>query len=150
MGDKAENESKKMMSAFLFYSIRKRQEIKEKNPEMKNTEISRILGDMWRSLTDEERRPFIEKEKEEREKYKVAIAEWRKNAAEKKEAERKVQAEQAATMVTIMEQQQQMYQDQYAGQAIPPAPFMYPAGYPAYRKFSNHRCKSFCCLICRF
>ena len=74
------------MSAYLFYSVDKRHELRKQNPDTKNTEISRILGQMWRSLTDEERRPFIEKEKEEREKYTAAIADWR----EKKEVETKL------------------------------------------------------------
>lgn len=71
------------MSAFLFYSLKKRHQIKKENPDMKNTDVSRVLGEMWRSLNDEERQPFVDKEKEERDKYKVAIAEWRKKIAAK-------------------------------------------------------------------
>ena len=51
---------------------------------------------MWRNATEEERRPHIEKEKSEREKYKVAIADWRKYHEAKMEEQRKQQAEQAA------------------------------------------------------
>ena len=40
---------------------------------------------MWRNATEEERRPHIEKEKSEREKYKVAIADWRKDHEAKME-----------------------------------------------------------------
>ncbi len=70
------------MSAFLFFSVRKRKELSEKDPDMKNTEISRILGQMWRSLTDDERRPFVEKEKDEREKYTAAMNAWRQKKEE--------------------------------------------------------------------
>jgi hypothetical protein len=119
------------MSAFLFYSIGKRQQIKLDNHDMKNTEISRVLGEMWRSLTDDERRPFVDKEKEEREKYKIAIAAWRKEAEDKQEAQRKAQAEHTTAN---MPEQQPVFQDQYAPQTMPP-PFMYPPGYPSYCEF---------------
>lgn len=118
------------MSAFLFYSIGKRQQIKEENPQMKNTEISRVLGEMWRSLSEEERRPFVEKEKTEREKYKVAIAEWRKTSRAKQEAQRKAAMEQQQNLMSGMHEQPVMYPDHYGAPAIP---VFYP-GYPAYGK----------------
>jgi high mobility group protein B1 len=42
---------KRPMSAFLFYSQDKRRSIKQANPGMRNTEISRVLGDMWKKAT---------------------------------------------------------------------------------------------------
>lgn len=86
---------------------------------MKNTEVSRLLGEMWRNAPEEDRRPHIEKEKEEREKYKVAIADWRKEYEAKMEKERKAQAEQAAYMANMYRdpnsdpQQQQPQQHPY-------------------------------------
>lgn len=127
------------MSAFLFYSIGKRQQIKEDNPEMKNTEISRMLGEMWRSLSDEERRPFVEKEKTERDKYKVAIAEWRKTSRAKQEAQRKAAMEQQQTLMTSMHEQPAMYPDHYGAPAI--APMFYP-GYPMYGMFWSTGCSN--------
>ena len=121
------------MSAFLFYSIGKRQQIKEKNPEMKNTEISRVLGEMWRALSEEGRRPFVEKEKSEREKYKIAIAEWRKkDKAKQEEAERKAQTEQVASYPPVHEQPQMYPADQY-GAGMQPG-FMTPWAYQTSRK----------------
>ena len=73
------------MSAFLYFSQGRRKQIKDENPEMKNTEVSRLLGEMWRNASEDERRPHIEKEKEERGKYKIAIADWRKEYEKKKE-----------------------------------------------------------------
>ena len=95
---------KRPMSAFLFFSQGKRRELKEKNPGMKNTEVSRLLGEMWRNAPESERRPHIEKEKEEREKYKVAIADWRKEAEAREREEQKAKAEQAAYMANMYAQ----------------------------------------------
>jgi len=89
---------KRPMSAFLYFSQDKRRQIKEENPTIRNTEVSRILGELWRNSSDEEKRPHVEKEKEEREKYKIAIAEWRKEFEKKMEKQRKQQAEQAEYM----------------------------------------------------
>ena len=61
---------------------------------MKNTEVSRLLGDLWRNTPAEEKRPYIEKEKAEREQYKIAMAEWRKEFEAKQEEERKAQHQQ--------------------------------------------------------
>lgn len=87
---------KRPMSAFLYFSQERRRIIKEKNPGMRNTEVSRVLGDMWRNASEEERNPHIEREAREREKYKVAIAKWREEHEAKLEAQRKAQAEQVS------------------------------------------------------
>mmetsp|Transcript_26414 Transcript_26414/g.47903 ORF Transcript_26414/g.47903 Transcript_26414/m.47903 type:complete len:364 (+) Transcript_26414:341-1432(+) len=94
---------KRPMSAFLYFSQEKRRGIKEKNPGMRNTEVSRVLGEMWRSAAEDERNPHIFREAKERKKYKIAIAEWRvENEASKEaektklEAQRKAQTEQIA------------------------------------------------------
>ncbi len=83
---------KRPMSAFLYFSQGRRQQIKDKNPEMKNTEVSRLLGEQWRNASEEERRPYVDKEKGEREKYKVSIADWRKDYEKKKEEQRYLEA----------------------------------------------------------
>jgi len=84
------------MSAFLYYSQGRRRVIKDANPTLKNTEVSRLLGEMWRNAPPEEKQPFVEKEKEEREKYKVRIADWRKDYEVKQEKERIEQAKHQA------------------------------------------------------
>jgi hypothetical protein len=86
---------KRPMSAFLYFSQSRRQEIKEKNPEMRNTEISQELGKMWRESPEEERAPHVGREKIERQKYKVEMAKWKKEQ-EEKEAELKKQQEEQA------------------------------------------------------
>ena len=74
---------KRPMSAFLMYSNGRRAQIKKENPEFSNGEISRLLSEMWRSAPDEERQKYIKEEYELRQKYKIDIAKWRKEAEEK-------------------------------------------------------------------
>ena len=115
------------MSAFLYYSQGKRTQLKEQNPRLKNTEVSRLLGEMWRNASDEERRPHIEKEKVERAKYKKAMAKWRTEFEEKQQAQREAHAQQIANM----QQHGESYADAYGGAAVP-GQYLYQ-GYP-YRK----------------
>mmetsp|Transcript_957 Transcript_957/g.1566 ORF Transcript_957/g.1566 Transcript_957/m.1566 type:complete len:363 (-) Transcript_957:216-1304(-) len=92
---------KRPMSAFLYFSQDKRRQIKDENPSIRNTEVSRILGELWRNASDEEKSPHVVKERGERAKYKIAIAEWRKEYEKKMEEQRKQQAEQATYMSTM-------------------------------------------------
>lgn len=89
------NAPKRPMSAFLFFSQDKRRLIKEENPGMRNTQISRVLGEMWKKANDEEKRIHIEREAKERAKYKVDIAKWRKEDLVRKEDTHREQVEQA-------------------------------------------------------
>ena len=139
---------KRPMSAFLYFSQDKRRQIKEEHPTIRNTEVSRILGELWRNASEKEKRPHVEKEREEREKYKVAIAEWRKEYEKKMEEQRKQQAEQAEYMNNMyqngMEQsreaenaQQYPYNDPHGyNPYIHPSCYAYPTQYPpqGYRK----------------
>jgi hypothetical protein len=123
---------KRPMSAFLYFSQGRRRMIKGENPTMKNTEISRLLGEMWRNAPEEDRKPHIDQEKAEREKYKVAIAEWRKEYEAKKEEQRKQQAQQAAQW-----QQQPAYNTEVGETNSPQMqyaqpPYMPPNGYAPY------------------
>lgn len=130
------------MSAFLYFSQGKRAQIKKENPDLKNTEVSRLLGSMWRNAPPEDRQPHVDKELGERKKYHVAIAAWRLEDEAKQEVQRKAQAEQVAltaNMQLTMQGHEQVvgapsmpYSDQYG--ALPPPPpgppgYMYP-GYP--------------------
>jgi HMG (high mobility group) box len=81
---------KRPMSAFLYFSQGKRSVIKQEKPEIKNTEVSRVLGEMWRNLTDEERAPHVDRERREREIYKIVIAEWRERNESMKQFDERI------------------------------------------------------------
>lgn len=54
---------KRPMSAFLKYSKKRRSAVKEQNPDMGNTDVSRLLGEMWRNASEQERAPYVRDEK---------------------------------------------------------------------------------------
>lgn len=73
---------KRPMSAFLRYAQSRRKIMRDKNPDMSNTDISRILGEMWRNSSEEKKAPYVQQELYERAMYKIDIAKWRAEQAQ--------------------------------------------------------------------
>mmetsp|Transcript_12712 Transcript_12712/g.17748 ORF Transcript_12712/g.17748 Transcript_12712/m.17748 type:complete len:394 (-) Transcript_12712:323-1504(-) len=99
---------KRPMSSFLSFSNNKRASIKQQNPEKSNAEISRMLAEMWRDAPQDERQMHIDKEAVLREEYKIAMAEWKKNAEDElnaKRTERENAARKAAANQMTIESQ---------------------------------------------
>lgn len=72
---------KRPPSAFLRYSQSHRKLVKKENPNIKNTDISRLLGEMWRNASDREKSPFIEQELRERAIFHKNTAKFREEQA---------------------------------------------------------------------
>jgi hypothetical protein len=79
---------KRPMSAFLKYSQTRRSVVKQENPDMSNTDVSRLLGEMWRGHSEKERRPYVEQEEGERAIYKREMAEFKAKQARQDAASR--------------------------------------------------------------
>ena len=73
---------KRPMSAFLRYAQSRRKIVRDKNPDMNNTDVSRLLGEMWRNSSEEKKAPYVQQELHERAMYKVDIAKWRAEQAQ--------------------------------------------------------------------
>lgn len=66
---------KRPMSAFLLFSQEKRNGVKEANPEMKITDVSKELGKMWRAENDHSK--WEAKAGKLKAKYAKALEKWK-------------------------------------------------------------------------
>lgn len=57
------NKSRRPPNAYILYCLEKRTELRNIHPELPNIEISRMLGQNWKSLEEVARRPYKEKAK---------------------------------------------------------------------------------------
>eukprot|EP00586_Coscinodiscus_wailesii_P013031 CAMPEP_0172500514 /NCGR_PEP_ID=MMETSP1066-20121228/139453_1 /TAXON_ID=671091 /ORGANISM="Coscinodiscus wailesii, Strain CCMP2513" /LENGTH=430 /DNA_ID=CAMNT_0013274793 /DNA_START=55 /DNA_END=1347 /DNA_ORIENTATION=+ len=96
---KSPDAPKRPMSAFLAYSKKMRSSAKAANQHLSNTEVSKLLADMWKQESEDVKEEFIKKEAEQRALYKTAIAEWRTEQQEKLENERKIREDMVRNVI---------------------------------------------------
>jgi hypothetical protein len=68
-----------------------RPEVQREFPHLKNTDVSSLLAERWRAAPDEAKRPHLEREMREREKYHEEMAVWRVQEEKKAEEARRLQ-----------------------------------------------------------
>jgi len=63
------NAPKKPKNAFMFFANDKRESVKAKHPKFKTTEISTKLGEMWKSLSEAEKKPYEKQAENDKGRY---------------------------------------------------------------------------------
>ena len=74
---------KRAISAFFFYNQERREILKKEQPKLDNKEIIKIMSKEWNELSDEKKKPYVEKAEADKKRYE----------AEKKAYEAKKKAE---------------------------------------------------------
>ncbi|EPB81885.1 high mobility group protein B2 [Mucor circinelloides 1006PhL] len=72
------NAPKQPPSNFFLFSNSIREQVDKQHPEASFTEKSKIYGARWRKLSEEQKKPFTEQAKKEREKYLKEVAAYEK------------------------------------------------------------------------
>lgn len=84
---------KRPTPAFLIYSQTARPLLRQKYPELPNTEISKRLGIQWKNVIGEEKQKYVDMETEQRMTYKREMEIWRKQEAEEEKERLKEEEE---------------------------------------------------------
>eukprot|EP01016_Furgasonia_blochmanni_P049712 TRINITY_DN7580_c0_g1_i11.p1 TRINITY_DN7580_c0_g1~~TRINITY_DN7580_c0_g1_i11.p1 ORF type:complete len:269 (+),score=100.56 TRINITY_DN7580_c0_g1_i11:118-924(+) len=76
------NKPKKPPTAFLLYYKQQRDQTMKEYQGIPPTEVTKIIGKLWRGLPESEQRPFLEKANMEKAKYKLRLEEYMKDHPE--------------------------------------------------------------------
>lgn len=70
------NAPKKNMSAYMFYAVENRAKLKEKNPDATFNDLSKLVGESWKKLTDKQKQPYITKSDSDKTRYQQAAKDY--------------------------------------------------------------------------
>lgn len=74
------NAPKRASTAWIFYTTETRPKVHDENPDKKMTELTTIMSEMWRNLTDEDKEPYRIMEGNDRKRYKQEKEEYDSNS----------------------------------------------------------------------
>jgi hypothetical protein len=86
---------KRPKSSYIIFCGAKRDEIKKKNPEMKATEITKKLGEMWKALNDKQKKKYVDDANKDKERYEGEMNEYVPSEGFEKKNKKKSKAKRA-------------------------------------------------------
>ena len=66
---KDKNAPKRAISAFFFYNKERRETLKKEQPNLSNKDIISTMSKEWNELSEEKRKPYMEKAIKDKERY---------------------------------------------------------------------------------
>lgn len=72
---------KRGLSSFFLYSADARERIKKSNPDVKQQDILKKIGQEWKGISDAERKKWEERSRADKERYERQLAEYKQNGA---------------------------------------------------------------------
>mmetsp|Transcript_28966 Transcript_28966/g.60305 ORF Transcript_28966/g.60305 Transcript_28966/m.60305 type:complete len:292 (-) Transcript_28966:54-929(-) len=79
------NAPKRSPPAFFLFVNHCRPELKMQYPELRHTELVKMLGQKWSQMSEEEKRPFRDHEEQLRQQYHIDIKHYKKRAVPEQE-----------------------------------------------------------------
>jgi len=67
---------KSSVNSYIMYSRDNRSDIKEENPDMKATDITKKLAEMWRNADEELKKEYKEKSDKDKERYEIELEDY--------------------------------------------------------------------------
>lgn len=67
---------KRGLSAYMFFAQENRDTVKIKNPDASFGEIGKILGELWKKLPSEDKLPYENRAKKDKERFETEKSRW--------------------------------------------------------------------------
>ena len=67
---------KRATTAYFYFTADMRERVKEENPDLKVTEIAKVIGAKWKALTDEEKQKYNDMADKDKERYADEKSTW--------------------------------------------------------------------------
>jgi len=84
--EKDPNAPKPATNAYMLFQKEKREEIKAQNPGLRSvTEIAKKMGEIWRKMTDDDKKKYTKQADQDKERYKREIEIYKKGLKQKQE-----------------------------------------------------------------
>ncbi|ORZ08608.1 non-histone chromosomal protein 6 [Absidia repens] len=68
------NAPKRGLSAYMFFSQANRNKVKEENPDATFGQLGKILGQKWKEMSDEEKKPYHHQAEKDKARYEAEKA----------------------------------------------------------------------------
>lgn len=76
LADNSRRYIKRPLNAYMIWTRRARDGILKANPHLKMNEVSKTMGEMWKNMRDEEKKPFFQEAREKAAKHKKVCFEF--------------------------------------------------------------------------
>jgi hypothetical protein len=70
---------KKSSSAYIFFSKNERIDIKAKNPNMSFGDITKLVGEKWKKISDKDKKKFVKMAEDDKKRYNREIEKYKKD-----------------------------------------------------------------------
>jgi len=63
------NAPKRGLSAYMFFANEQRENVREENPGISFGQVGKVLGERWKALSENQRKPYEEKAQTDKKRY---------------------------------------------------------------------------------
>jgi len=81
------NRPKRSMSSFMFFANDKRAEVKAKYPDLKITDMTKKLAEMWKVITEDEKKKYENQANKDKDRYRLAMTTYKAPSADSSSSE---------------------------------------------------------------
>lgn len=71
------NKPKRAKTSYMYFCQDHREKLKKDNPKMKMVEISKLLGQLWSTLSEKDKKEYVKSSEKDKERYQEDIEKYK-------------------------------------------------------------------------